>query len=78
MTDLKKSVFLCDSDARRFNWRHHGYRRHPEYARVIGRCDVCQQFGPALFYLSEPEWVKAHAAKEKYRRAVEYARIVSG
>lgn len=77
MTDLKKSVFLCDSHARAFHGKH-GYRPHPEHPRVIGRCDVCQMFGPAIFYLSEAEWLEAMKAKEKFRAAREYGSIVSG
>lgn len=77
MADLKQTVILCDSDARKLH-RKHGYRLHPEHSRVIGRCDFCQQYGQALLFLDEKSWLQAVKAKEDFKRAIEYARIVSG
>lgn len=77
LTDLKKSVILCDTDKRKFNWRAHGYRVAPEHSRVIGRCDVCQAWGNGWLYLSEELWLEKFKAAEKFRRALEYASIVS-
>lgn len=79
LTDLKKSVVLCDSHARKFGHRKgFPYRLHPEHSRVIGRCDVCQAWGPGRFFLNEPDWLQAVKALEKWRRGLEYAAIVSG
>jgi hypothetical protein len=77
MTDLKKSVILCDSHARKLH-RKHGYRLHPEHSNVIGRCDVCQRYGAARLFLNEADWLVAMKALEKFKRAIEYATIVSG
>lgn len=77
LTDLKKSVVLCDSHARKFNGKH-PYRMHPEHQRVIGRCDYCQVWGNGFFFLDEASWLEAVKAMEKYRRNLEYATVVSG
>jgi len=78
MTDLKKSIILCDTHVRKFNWRSHGYRRAPEHARVIGRCDVCQAWGSGWLYLDEQLWLEKYRAAEKFKRALEYATVISG
>jgi len=77
LTDLKKSVVLCDSHARKLH-KKHGYRLHPEIPRVLGRCDVCQAYGPGRFFVDEATWLESRKSMEKYRRALEYGRIVSG
>lgn len=78
MTDLKKSVVLCDSHARKFHKDRFPYRLHPEHSRVIGRCDVCQAWGPGRFFLNLVDWEQSVRAMEKYRRGLELATIVSG
>ena len=77
MAELKQAVILCDSHARKLHQKH-GYRLHPEHSNVIGRCDVCQMYGASRLFVDEKTWLEAMKAKEKFRAALEYGRIVSG
>jgi hypothetical protein len=77
MTDLKKSVILCDTHQRKFGKGKHGYKLAHEHSRVIGRCDVCQAWGNGWLYLSEELWLSQFKAAERFKRALEYATIVS-
>lgn len=76
MTDLKRSVILCDQDQRKFEGQH-PYRLHPAHSRVTGRCDYCNEFGAAWLYLCEEDWLEQVKLHEKFKRALEYATIVS-
>lgn len=75
--DLKKSVILCDSHVRKFNAAAHHYKAHPEFSRVIGNCDVCQQRVLGRFFVHEQEWITLRKAQEKFKRSLEYAAIAS-
>jgi hypothetical protein len=78
--DLQQSIILCDTDARKFNARAHRYKRHPneKLFRVLGNCDVCQQRTLGFFLIHESEWIEERKKEEKFKRALEYATIVSG
>ena len=79
MVALGKSVILCDSHVRKFNARTARYRAHPDpkLRRVIGRCDVCKQFGLSFLFLNEKDALEEHKKLEKFKRALEYATIVT-
>lgn len=76
--DLKRSLILCDTHARKFNAAAHHYKRHPnkELYRVQGACDVCQQHTLGIFLIHEAEWIEERKKEEKWKRALEYATIV--
>jgi hypothetical protein len=78
LIDLKRSIILCDTHARKLNAKAHNYKRHPnrQFFRVCGNCDVCQQHTLGVFLIHESEWVEAAKQEEKWRRAREYATIV--
>ena len=79
MVALGKSVILCDTHVRKFNARTARYRAHPDpkLRRVIGRCDICKQFGLSFLFLNEKDALEEHKKLEKFKRALEYATIVT-
>lgn len=80
MIALRKAVILCDSHARKFDPKKASYRAHPDKAmrRVIGNCDVCKQVGLSFLFLNEVDAYGEQRKLEKFNRAREYGRIVTG
>ena len=78
-TALGKSVILCDSHVRKFNFKSARYRPHPDpkLRRVVGNCDVCKQFGLSFLFLNEVSALEEHKKLEKFKRALEYATIIT-
>lgn len=75
--DLQRSIILCDDHTRKFNAAAYRYRPHPQFSRVFGNCDVCQQRVLGRFFLPESQWIDAMKQQERLRRDREYATIVS-
>ena len=76
---LGKAVILCDSHARRFEWRKARYAPHPDpkMRRVVAECDVCKMNGIGRLYLCGNDAEVQQKSFEKYKRALEYQHIVA-
>ena len=76
---LGKAVILCDTHARRFSTKSARYRAHPDQKlqRVIGCCDFCKTFGLSHLFLNEKDALDEQRKIEKFKRALEYAHIVT-
>lgn len=79
MVALKKAVTLCDSHARKFEPRKAHYSAHPEkrLRRVVSNCDVCKQWGLGFLFLNGEQALEERKKLEKFKRALEYATVVS-
>lgn len=77
--DLERSIILCDTHARKFDARAHRYRRSPneKLYRVFGNCDVCQQRTLGVFLIHESQWLEERKREEKFKRALEYGKLIS-
>lgn len=79
MVELRKAVILCETHDRKFSPKAARYRAHPEkrMRRVLGNCDVCQQFGLSFLYLNEIDAYDEQKKVERFKRSLEYGHIVT-
>lgn len=78
MIALSKAVILCEPHKRKFEPAKARYRAHPDknMRRVLGRCDVCQQFGLSFLFLNEKDAYDEQKKLEKFKRAIEYGTLL--
>ena len=76
---LGKAVILCDTHTRRFSPKTARYRAHPDkkLQRVIGNCDFCRAFGLSFLFINEKDALDEQRKIEKFKRALEYAHILT-
>jgi len=79
MIALKKALILCLAHSRKFDPKAAHYQAHPakHLRRVIGRCDVCQQFGLSFLFLNEKDAEDERRKVELFRRSLEYSTILN-
>lgn len=67
LSELKKSVVLCDTHARKFVDKN--YYRHEFYPYVAGACDYCgEEFSNCILYLHKRQAREAWIIRERYER----------
>lgn len=78
MIALDKAVILCPDHTRKFSPKAARYSAHPDkkLRRVLGNCDVCQQFGLSNLFLCEKDAQGEREKVERFQRALEYGRLV--
>jgi hypothetical protein len=78
MIALNKAVILCPDHTRKFSPKAARYRAHPDtrMRRVLGNCDVCQQFVLSTLFLPEALADEEQKKFERFKRAIEYATFV--
>lgn len=79
MVELGKAVILCETHARKFSPKAARYCAHPSpnLRRVFGRCDHCQQGGLSFLYINERDAFEERKKLERFKRAVEYGKILT-
>ena len=67
LAELAKTIILCDTCCKKFNWKKYRYYKQREFPFVIGKCDACKTFGRAQLFIHWSEVKKCWATKEKQR-----------
>ena len=82
MVATGRAVILCETHSRKFSPEKARYRRHPDKAffkGIRGACDWCKaQSGLAFLYLNERDAFEEERKAQKFQRALEYGRLITG
>ena len=80
MIALEKAVILCPAHTRKFSPKQVRYSVHPDkrMRRVVGRCDVCKEFGLSHLFICEKDAQEERKKVERFNRAREYGKFVTG